>query len=266
MSLQEKGFVISIQHLQSHRGILGHARILFSCPKGYKTQSCHWWGIVNRKHLGLFLNLANSSTGIYQTKGSDMGMGQNWTPCQWRGQWWPKTYQHSYFVACQRPPLQFAPNWPDPGHGTAQEAHLHSQALQFPDLTMNSSFFFLIRVIQSEWGESSHSSDSKWEILHCHVWGVHQIYAQRTYSHTPSERGLRLAIPGVPHPSCGAPKPQGPCSGRHGGRWNLSVGTSWWLGIQVPSIIIFHKPIPLRFPAGGLVSTILRMQIPKAAD
>ena len=25
MSLQEKGFVISIQHLQSHRGILGHA-------------------------------------------------------------------------------------------------------------------------------------------------------------------------------------------------------------------------------------------------
>lgn len=150
MSLQEKGFVISIQHLQSHRGILGHARILFSCPKGYKTQSCHWWGIVNRKHLGLFLNLANSSTGIYQTKGSDMGMGQNWTPCQWRGQWWPKTYQHSYFVACQRPPLQFAPNWPDPGHGTAQEAHLHSQALQFPDLTMNSSFFFF-NPGDSEW-------------------------------------------------------------------------------------------------------------------
>lgn len=144
---------------------------------------------------------------------------------------------------------QLAPNWPDPGHGTAQEAHLHSQALQFPDLTMNSSFFKKkIRVIHSQWGELPHSSDSKWEILHCHVGGVHQIYAQRTYSHTPSERGLKLAIPGVPHPSCCAPKPQGPCSGRHGGRWNLSDGTSWWLGIQVLSIILFHKPIPLRFP------------------
>ena len=51
----------------------------------------------------------------------------------------------------------------------------------------------------------------------------------------------------VRRPNRCAPKPQGPCSGRHGGFWNRSDGTSLWLGIQVLSIIIFHKPIPLRF-------------------